>query len=224
MRALLLLICIMIWTLIFTVVDAWSLPQRSKRKINTMTRPIPILFYSVDNQHASPTERRRMMNAAITYLRDNGVRANIRRRVELRDVFARDRLTASFGLFEKEFFHYYLSYPRTRNSTNYYMLPPITINGLRYIAGLAWQGSLSRGGHCTSHVQMTNSWGTPRYRHSVVGVIHEILHTLGCGHETSASIMHPSAFVEQDKLEQEGTGRLLPVGVRCKAVIDRMKR
>jgi len=117
-----------------------------------------------------------------------------------------------------------LSHPRRPNTTNYHMLPPVTINGLRYIAGLAWPNSYPSGGHCTSHVQMTNSSGLVRYRHSVVGVIHEILHTLGCGHETSASIMHPSAFVEQDKLEQEGTGRLLPVGVRCKAVIDRMKR
>ncbi len=228
MRALLLFVSVCIWLLIFTVIDAWSLPQRSNRSVKTMTRAIPIEFNVVDNLHASYREVRRMQNAAIAYLRDNDVRANGRRIRRLPDMFKSERLSAKDeGLFFAEFSHWWnfinqrgWRKPFTINSV---AAPPWTINGTRFMAGFAVLDSYHQnGGYSYSNVHMFNSSGKSRYRHSVVGIIHEALHTIGCEHEAGRNIMHEAAFAEQEAIE--GTGLLLPIGPQCRVVIERLKR
>jgi hypothetical protein len=227
MRTLLFILCICFWSLIFTVIDAWSLPQRSNRSVKTMTRAIPIEFNVVDNLHASYREVRRMQNAAVAYLRDNDVRANGRRIRRLPDMFKSERLSAKDeGLFFAEFSHWWnfinqrgWRKPFTINSI---AAPPWTINGVRFMAGFAMLNSYNEnGGYAYSNVHMFNSSGRSRYRHSVVGIIHEALHTIGCGHEAGRNIMHEAAFAEQEAIE--GTGLLLPIGPRCRVVIERLK-
>lgn len=226
MRALLLFVSVCIWSLIFTVIDAWSLPQRSGRSVKTMTRAIPIQFIVIRQEWATRAELHRMTNAAITYLRNNGVRANVRWRRWENDPIKLNRIADSDDIFFIEFTTW-REILKERNITRPFtttavVAPPWIINGTRFMAGYAFKDSYYWGGYSYSNVHMFNSSGFSRYRHSVVGIIHEILHTLGCGHEDGPNIMHPNAFAEQQLIE--GAGLLLPIGPRCRVVIERLKR
>ena len=218
MKALILLITL-IWGVVFSVVDAWSLPQRSTVSVrNMISKPIPTNFRRVQSRWASPRVQNRMINAAIAYLRNEGIRVVPRSKTVIGDAFESQRIRArDFSVFYSEFSHYWLTLRplRRSNTVAAVLAPPWVINGATYMAGFATLNGVYKGGLSYSNVLETNDLGAARYRHSVVGIVHEYLHALGCDHESGPNIMHEAAFAEQDRIE--GTGRLLPVGPKCKA-------
>lgn len=78
------------------------------------------------------------------------------------------------------------------------LLPPIRDNGLYYISGYATSVCAYGRANPVAYAngQMKNRAGEPRFEHSVVALLHEIMHLLGASHDLSQppSVMHPDAL------------------------------
>ena len=90
-----------------------------------------------------------------------------------------------------------------QRAIHFALIPPVQHDGALWIVGQAYDVSCywvpnKRVG--MSSAMMVNASGSPRYRHSVIAIAHEIGHLLGFPHDESApiSIMHPAPLPKVD--------------------------
>lgn len=187
---------------------------------------IPLYIVSIDNSYMAPRVRDRAVRRAIEYYKGYGARLS-RRKLERRaDPFSSMRDKGSLLSFYEEFVSWYLTLRDEdkiiRKVATHVLAPPWAINGDRYMGGFAYLDTLWRGAFSYSTAQEYNSAGANRFRHTVVGIAHELGHgVFGCEHEQGANVMNPSAYAEQQLIE--GTGNLLPLGAICAAKVKRFR-
>jgi hypothetical protein len=184
---------------------------------------IPLHIVSVDNSYMRPIVRDRAVRKAIEYYKGQGVRI-AKARVERRADPFRELRTAGATLlsFNEEFYSWFVTLRGEKKLLEglavHVLAPPFAVAGIRYMGGFAFLGRF----FSYSTAQEYNSSGAYRFRHTVVGIVHEMGHSVfGCEHEQGSNVMHPDAFLEQNKIE--ATGRLLPLGPGCRAKIKQYR-
>jgi hypothetical protein len=206
------IISMLLWALILGVAQAFSAPRLPS---------VPLYVVSVDNAYARPIVRDRAVRRAIEYYKGYGVRISRRQGERRPDPFydLRER-GATFFSFNEEFYSWYKTLwgegKLTSGLAIHVLAPPFAIDGIRYMAGFAFLGQF----FSYSTAQEYNTAGDYRFRHTVVGIAHELGHSIfGCDHEAGSNLMNANAYVEQSLIE--GTGNLLPLGPICASKIKK---
>lgn len=201
-----LIVSVFLWAFILGAVSAFAIPRAPA---------IPLNIISIDNSYMQPKVRDRAVRKAIEYYRKYGARIS-KRKVERRaDPFFDTRDKGTFLSFNEEFYSWFATLRGEGRLLPkiaiHVFSPPWAVNGVRYMGGFAFLGRF----FSYSTAQEYNSSGEYRFRHSVVGVVHELGHSIfGCTHESGSNVMNANAFSEQELIE--GTGNLLPLGPECR--------
>lgn len=187
------------------------------------SKAVPLYIISVDNSYMAPKVRARAVRRAIGYFKGYGARFGKPVYERRADPFISIRENgASLFSFNQEFTSWFLTMREERKLRPgvavHVAAPPYAINGSRYMGGFAFLSKF----FSYSTAQEFNSAGAYRFRHTVVGIVHELGHSVfGCYHELGANMMNASAFAEQELIE--GTGNLLPIGPECLKKIKKFK-
>lgn len=82
----------------------------------------------------------------------------------------------------------------SRGRFSLFILPPLRVNGLGYVAGVAYRCDLYTRVLNVNAVER-NAYGADRKQHSAIAIAHELGHSLGARHDDASSqIMHPNAL------------------------------
>jgi hypothetical protein len=204
----------------------WALIIAAVANAAPRKQAIPLHVISVDNSYMAPIVRDRAVRRAIEYYKVYGARLSKRKLERRADSFLSIREKGNLFSFNQEFISWYLTLRDegriVKKVATHVLAPPFAINGERYMGGFAYLDTLWRGAFSYSTVQEYNSAGANRFRHSVVGIVHELGHSVfGCVHEAGANVMNASAYAEQQLIE--GTGNLLPLGSICASKVKRFR-
>jgi hypothetical protein len=189
--------------------------------IYAQSKSIPLNVVSIDNSYMRPNVRIRAVRQAIEYYRKYGARISRRSVVRKEDPFfdVRD-VNGSFLSFNMEFYSWFKTLQGDgelyKGVATHVLAPPWTVGGLRYMGGFAFMRKL----FSYSTAQEYNTTGKYRFRHTVVGIVHELGHSIfGCEHKLGSNVMNLNAFSEQELIE--GTGKLLPLGPECQKKVKK---
>lgn len=212
MRGIVLAVLLMLlWGLIFAVVDAWCVP------VNMVGVSSNYQQTGVQGSIALSRQlQEKVHRVAVKRLASRGVPVELGWFKAVSDPFPGFRVTNYLEVIYDEFSSWYFRANDKRYIANrsiaHILAPPFIVNGKRFIGGVALQNSCRTGGFSYSNATPVNSSGVNRIPHSINEAMHEILHALGAEHDQSKpNVMDENASLALDKLIIAGEARQLPI-------------
>lgn len=211
--------------LLLTASSAYAAPRSGAVRITHRSRPVPVYMVNLENPTVDYRTLNRVSRRVIEYYRGYGARLNARKTERRADPFFDLRDQGTFYSFHQEFISWWQTLHSEGkikpNVATHVLAPSWTVDGDRYIAGWAFEGSLPKGAFSYSNCDLLIKSGNGSIRYCVAAMAHEIGHSVfGCDHEDGANLMNANALQEQLILERwNPQGRLLPLGEKCLAKV-----